>query len=100
MFWKTKADLNLETKTTKVATERNKKKVDKMFDSMVCKINNQREKVKKELVDATAARCVHLSGREFFMDLYQRLKDVFAHVIDGIRAEWKIVKDAVKRFFD
>jgi hypothetical protein len=105
MFWKAETGLNLETETTKEAMERNKEKVDKIFDSMVGKINKQRENVKKELESLTPQQqedVIDFWGtvQQFFMDLFQWVKDVFTHVIDKIRAGWRIVKDAVKGLFD
>ncbi len=104
MFGRAEADLDLDTEPTTEATERNKQKLKEIFDSMRNKLDKQQEEVLKQFDGLTPQQQEDLltfwgAVHEFFIDIFQWLKDVFNFVMDKIRAGFRIVKDAVKGVF-
>lgn len=98
-------ELDLDPEPTLVATEKNKKKIDTAFDSIIKQMNEQRKEVKKEMENMTPKQqesiVIFWEGvSQFFNGVLIWIKDLFSTVIDAIRKGFELMKDAVKEFFD
>eukprot|EP00112_Aurelia_sp_Birch-Aquarium-sp1_P011236 Seg2363.5 transcript_id=Seg2363.5/GoldUCD/mRNA.D3Y31 product="hypothetical protein" protein_id=Seg2363.5/GoldUCD/D3Y31 len=88
-----------------VITRMNQAKIDKMFDGMINDMNQQRQKVKNELITLPPHQQAQVltfwSGvQEFMGKILGWLQDMFCKVLEKIKQGWQLIKDTVKSIFN
>jgi hypothetical protein len=99
------SERKLDDATRLKITEKNKKKIDKIFDELIRLLNEQKEQAKRSLEGLTPQQQEHVvaywrNAAGFLSELFQWLNDLFVKILDKIKQGYTLNQKAVKQLFD